>query len=135
MLRDLASSERELRSRNGGWCLMRLRPYRTVDNRIDGVVVTFVDIGERRRAEDALRESEARMRAVIDGVTDAIVTFDEYGIVQSRNAATTANVRLFSRGLDRTGHRNAHSRGAPRFSHEPDRASRRKENHRSKPRG
>ena len=57
-LRDLASSEREVHSKDGGWYLTRLRPYRTVEDKIDGVVVTFVDIGERRRAEDSLRESE-----------------------------------------------------------------------------
>jgi two-component system CheB/CheR fusion protein len=89
VLRDLASSEREVRSRSGSWYLMRLRPYRTVEDKIDGVVVTFVDIGERRRAEEAMRESEARMRAVIDGVGDAIITIDEHGLVQSMNLATT----------------------------------------------
>src|SRR5208337_4732168 len=77
MLRDLSSSEREVRSRNGSWCLMRMRPYRTVEDKIDGVVVTFVDISERRRAEDALSDSEARMRAVIDGVAVSIVTINE----------------------------------------------------------
>jgi HWE histidine kinase len=40
-------------------------PYRTVEDKIDGVVVTFVDIGERRRAEDALRETDAQMRILI----------------------------------------------------------------------
>ncbi|RBP09679.1 two-component system CheB/CheR fusion protein [Roseiarcus fermentans] len=90
IMRDGAPSEREVRSRSGAWYLMRLRPYRTVEDKADGVVVTFVDIGERRRAEDALRNSEARMRAVIDGVGDAIVTTDESGTVQSANAATTA---------------------------------------------
>ena len=48
---------------DGSWYLIRLRPYRTVEDKIDGVVVTFVDIGERRRAEDALarqRSSHAR---------------------------------------------------------------------------
>ena len=89
MLRDLSSSEREVRSRNGSWYLMRMRPYRTVEGRIDGVVVTFVDISERRRAEDALRDSEARMRAVIDGVAVSIVTINEAGIVQSLNTTTT----------------------------------------------
>ena len=45
-----------MHGKDGGWHLTRLKPYRTVEDKIDGVVVTFVDIGERRRAEDALRE-------------------------------------------------------------------------------
>ena len=79
-----------MRGRKGEWYLMRVRPYRTVEDKIDGVVVTLVDISERRRAEEALRDSEARIRAVIDGVADAIITTDERGLVQSANAATTA---------------------------------------------
>ncbi|HYM17699.1 MAG TPA: HWE histidine kinase domain-containing protein, partial [Micropepsaceae bacterium] len=62
VLRDLSPIEREVQSRNGGWYLVRLRPYRTVDDKIDGVVATFVDMTERRRIEDALRSSEARLR-------------------------------------------------------------------------
>ena len=65
VLRDLTSSEREVPSHDGSWYLTRLKPYRTVEGKIDGVVVTFVDIGERRRAEDALRESESRMRILV----------------------------------------------------------------------
>jgi two-component system CheB/CheR fusion protein len=97
VLRHLASSEREVRSRSGNWYLMRVRPYRTVENKIDGAVVTFVDISERRRSEDALRSSEARMRAVIDGVADAIVTIDESGAVRSLNKAT---VKMFGYAPD-----------------------------------
>ena len=65
VLRDLASTEREVHGKDGSWYLTRLKPYRTVEDKIDGVVVTFVDIGERRRAEDALRESESRMRILV----------------------------------------------------------------------
>ncbi len=90
VLRTLASSERELRSRSGNWYLVRVRPYRTLENKIDGVVVTFVDINERRRAEDAVRESEARVKAIIDGVADAIVTINAAGVVQSVNQAAAA---------------------------------------------
>ena len=89
VLRTLAPIEREVLSQKSGWRLMRMRPYRTVEDRIEGVVVTFVDIGARRRADDALRDSEARLRAVIDGVADAIVTIDERGIIQAHNTATT----------------------------------------------
>ena len=52
-------------ARMASWYLTRLKPYRTVEDKIDGVVVTFVDIGERRRVEDALRESESRMRILV----------------------------------------------------------------------
>lgn len=41
---------------------MRLRPYRTVDDKIDGVVLTFVDITERLQVEEALRASEQQLR-------------------------------------------------------------------------
>jgi two-component system, chemotaxis family, CheB/CheR fusion protein len=66
VIRDLSSTEREVRGKDGSWYLTRFKPYRTVEDKIDGVVVTFVDIGERRRAEDALRESEAQMRVMVD---------------------------------------------------------------------
>jgi two-component system, chemotaxis family, CheB/CheR fusion protein len=62
VLRTLMPIEKEVQSRDGQWFLMRLRPYRTLDDRIDGVVVTFVDVTERRRTVQALRESEERLR-------------------------------------------------------------------------
>jgi two-component system, chemotaxis family, CheB/CheR fusion protein len=65
VVRDLAPTEREVHGKDGSWYLTRLKPYRTVENKIDGVVVTFVDIGERRRAEQAARESESRMRMLV----------------------------------------------------------------------
>ena len=89
VIRDLAPSGREVRGRNGVWHLLRMRPYRTEENTNDGVVVTLVNIGELRRTEHALRDSEARMRAVIDGAADAIITIDEGGFIQALNAATS----------------------------------------------
>ncbi|MBW9117373.1 PAS domain-containing protein [Rhizobium cauense] len=62
VLKDLIPIEREVGSRRGQRYAMRLRPYRTVEDRIDGTVVTFVDISERARVEAALRESEERLR-------------------------------------------------------------------------
>src|SRR5499427_7803833 len=64
VLVDLAPIRREVRSRNGRWFDIRLRPYRTMDDKIDGVVITFVDVSDRRQVEDALRESERKLRAL-----------------------------------------------------------------------
>lgn len=54
VLESLQRVEREVQARDGRWHLMRAVPYRTADNRIDGVVLTFVDITERKRAADEL---------------------------------------------------------------------------------
>src|SRR5262249_13350484 len=61
VLADLAPIRREIRSRNGPWYDLRVRPYRRVDDKIDGVVLTFVDISERHQVEQQLRESERRL--------------------------------------------------------------------------
>jgi two-component system CheB/CheR fusion protein len=61
VLDHLTPIEREIRSRNDGWYLVRIRPYRTVDDKIDGVVATFVDVSERRQMEDALRTANQKL--------------------------------------------------------------------------
>src|SRR5262245_38060122 len=58
---DLTPVRREIPSRSGQWYDVRMRPYRTVDDKIDGVVITFVDITERRHVEEALRDSELQL--------------------------------------------------------------------------
>ena len=68
VLLHLAPIEREIHTRDGRWFQMRLRPYRTVDDKIDGVVVSFVDISDRHRVEEALRESEENLRQEIRAV-------------------------------------------------------------------
>jgi two-component system CheB/CheR fusion protein len=52
---------------------MRVRPYRTVNNVIDGVVITFEDTTDRKIAERGMRESEQRFRLLFDLASDSIV--------------------------------------------------------------
>ena len=49
------------------------------------VVSTFKDITQRRSQEQALRDSSARIRAILDTVIDPIITIDEHGIIESFN--------------------------------------------------
>ncbi|NBB69010.1 MAG: PAS domain-containing protein, partial [Alphaproteobacteria bacterium] len=55
VLRDQVALARDVATGDHRWLTMRLRPYRTLDDRIDGLVVTFVDVTERRRSEETLR--------------------------------------------------------------------------------
>lgn len=85
-LDNLAPVEREVRSQTGRYYIVRFLPYRTNDDRIDGVVLTFFDITERRDAEDRVRVGEQRMRLVADSTRDyAIITLDTEGRFTSWN--------------------------------------------------
>jgi two-component system CheB/CheR fusion protein len=55
VLRTLVFSERQIPTRNARWFTVRIMPYRTVENVIDGVVVTFINITESKQLEARLR--------------------------------------------------------------------------------
>ncbi len=57
VLRLLVPQEKILRARDNCWYVMRIMPYRTIENVIEGVVVTFTDVTTLRKTEDSLRGS------------------------------------------------------------------------------
>ncbi|MBP7627447.1 MAG: PAS domain-containing protein [Zoogloea sp.] len=59
VLRTLIFNEKQVATRDGRWYRVRIMPYRTQDNVIDGVVVTFIDITTIKKLETELREQEA----------------------------------------------------------------------------
>jgi two-component system CheB/CheR fusion protein len=73
VLQKLVPVEREIRSDSGRWYLRRTLPYRTAENHIEGVVVTFVDIGARKRAEQEILSTQARLQAVLEQMPTAVV--------------------------------------------------------------
>ncbi len=58
VLEGLAPIEREIETESGGWFIRRISPYRTQERGVEGVVITFADITERKRATDALETAK-----------------------------------------------------------------------------
>jgi two-component system CheB/CheR fusion protein len=91
VLERLQSVEREVRTTDARVFLMRVLPYRTAEDRINGVVVTFIDVTARKQTEEALRTSEERMRLLIESAKDfAIFTFDRARRVNTWNTGAEA---------------------------------------------
>lgn len=89
VLDTLVPKELEVQTRAGSWQLLRIRPYRTQENVIEGVVVTFTDTTELRQAKERLRESaaERRLAAVVVDSSDAITLQDLDGKLLAWNPA------------------------------------------------
>ena len=59
VLRTLVFKEKQVKTVDGRWFSVRIMPYRTLDNRIDGVVITFIDITATKTLEATLRRNTA----------------------------------------------------------------------------
>ncbi len=69
VLRTLVFAERPINSRDGRWFTARVMPYRTLENRINGVVVTFVDITVAKKLEAELRQTRDELMMRLAGQT------------------------------------------------------------------
>jgi two-component system CheB/CheR fusion protein len=77
VLDTLMPREREVQTSNGAWYLARIQPYRTLDNMIDGVVLTFADISARIAAEAAIQSQRHLAEAIVDTVREPLLVLDE----------------------------------------------------------
>ena len=93
---DGRSSEREVRDREGRCYLLRIHPYLTASNLIDGAVIILVDINEQNKAIEETRAAEEKYRLLIEGATGvAIVLLDIEGKVEGWNLGAE---RIFGYG-------------------------------------
>jgi len=77
VLETLVYKERQVETKTGDWFLLRIMPYRTTENVIDGGVLTFTNIGAVKKLEASLRTSENRLQQLFDHMPVMLVAFDE----------------------------------------------------------
>ena len=87
VLRTLAARETEVPLRKVGWRLVRILPYRTTDNVIDGLVITLVDITRAKLAEQAAELNRAYAESIVATVREPLLVLDHDLLVVSANRA------------------------------------------------
>jgi two-component system CheB/CheR fusion protein len=76
VLTSVAPLGREIEAENGAWYVRRILPYRTQDDRIEGVVITFADISEMKTAERKIEAARAYSDSIIDTIRQPLVVLD-----------------------------------------------------------
>ncbi|MBA3773701.1 MAG: response regulator [Ramlibacter sp.] len=87
VIASVEMTEREVRGPDGRSWLLRLHPYRTADNRIDGVVLVLLDIDAVKSAQDALQVARDYAQAIVDTVRETLLVLDAQLKVRSANQA------------------------------------------------
>jgi two-component system CheB/CheR fusion protein len=88
VLDTLIPKEIEVQSSDGKWYVMRIQPYRTLDNVIEGAVITFVEISEIVNMKEKLRETNKQLlhlAVIVRDANDAITVQDLNGNILAWN--------------------------------------------------
>lgn len=86
VLRTLVSHEKEVTTADGRWFTARIMPYRTLDEVIDGVVITFAETTTAKALEAELRSSRKRFSSLIENLPPSLTILDESGRIVPRSS-------------------------------------------------
>jgi len=105
VVRTTEGREREVQDKQGQWYLMRVRPYRTSDNRIDGAVVAFLDIDPAKLGLEQVNLAREYAETLIDTVGESLLVVDGSLRVRTANQSfyrtfDTSPLRVVGRRLD-----------------------------------
>jgi two-component system CheB/CheR fusion protein len=101
VLEDLTPKQAEVQTASGDWYKMRIIPYRTMDNRIDGAVLTFGTINEQKQAQTVLSNAQIEtqqachlVRDVFDMNEDPMAVLDAQGKLIIFNTAFSEVMKI-----------------------------------------
>jgi len=87
VLETLGTRELEVQDREGRWYLLRVRPYRTSDNKIEGLVVLLVDIDQIRKSQQELRDARDLADSMLESVPLAVAVLNQDCTIRTANTA------------------------------------------------
>ncbi|HZM93105.1 MAG TPA: chemotaxis protein CheB [Vicinamibacterales bacterium] len=92
--------EREVQDRQGRWYALRVRPYRSLDNKIDGAVLALFDIDAPKRYEASVRSATALAQTILRGSPAAMALVDSAWRIVSANEKFVELLRLRGDGIE-----------------------------------
>src|SRR5690606_38403804 len=84
---SMSVRELEVKDDQGRWYSLRIRPYRTTDNKIDGAVLVFIDIDSLKSSLGQLQEANAYAESVLEAVRTPMVVLERDGRIRTVNQA------------------------------------------------
>lgn len=87
VIASVTMQEEEVQGRDGRWCRLQIRPYLTVDKKVDGAVISVIDIDTLKRALDAAEWARDYARAAVEAVQIPLLILDERLKILSANRA------------------------------------------------
>ena len=79
--------EREVQDEDGRWYAMRVRPYRTTENHIEGAVLQLVDVDELKRGVDRVKRARDYAEAIVNTVREPLIVLDQAGRIRTANSS------------------------------------------------
>jgi two-component system, chemotaxis family, CheB/CheR fusion protein len=86
-INTMTPREREVQDRQGKWYSLRIRPYKNVDNRIDGAVLTLMDIGAVKQYQEQLERSQSHVLETVELMQEPVMVLNEEFQVAAANQA------------------------------------------------
>jgi two-component system CheB/CheR fusion protein len=100
VLKTLIPKERDVQAADGSWFFMRILPYRTAKNTIDGLVLTFVDITKNKQAEQVIEAARVVAASIVETVREPLLVLDDQQRVVLANQAFYRMFQITPRGVE-----------------------------------
>ncbi|MDF2876383.1 MAG: cheB 6, partial [Sporomusa sp.] len=90
----LNCKEQEVQDRWGHWYSMQIRPYKTVDNKIEGVIISFADINTLKKSYEVAQEAREYAEAIVETVRHSLIVLDADLRLKTANQAFYHNFQI-----------------------------------------